>query len=65
MHQKIGIPLAAGRKPRQGLGVVGALLLGFVENFGIWHLSGEWKDAIAFAVLILFLLFRPVGIFKR
>ena len=43
-------------------GVLGAFLLGFVENFGIWKISGEWKDAIAFAVLILFLIFRPGGI---
>ena len=43
-------------------GVLGAFFLGFVENFGIWHISGEWKDAIAFTVLILFLLFRPQGI---
>ena len=44
---------------------LGAFLLGFVENFGIWHISGEWKDAIAFAVLILFLLFRPQGILGK
>jgi len=46
-------------------GVVGAFLLGFIENFGIWKISGEWKDAIAFAVLIIFLLFKPGGIFKK
>lgn len=46
-------------------GVLGAFLLGFVENFGIWKISGEWKDTIAFAVLILFLLFRPQGIMKK
>jgi len=46
-------------------GVVGALLLGFVENFGIWYISGEWKDAIAFSLLILFLLFRPKGILNK
>lgn len=46
-------------------GVLGAFLLGFIENFGIWKISGEWKDAIAFAVLILFLLFRPQGILKK
>lgn len=46
-------------------GVLGAFLLGFVENFGIWQISGEWKDAIAFTVLILFLLFRPQGILKK
>jgi len=46
-------------------GVLGAFLLGFVENFGIWKISGEWKDAIAFAILILFLLVRPQGILKK
>lgn len=45
-------------------GVLGAFLLGFVENFGIWQLSGEWKDAIAFGLLIIFLVFRPSGIIK-
>lgn len=43
-------------------GVLGAFLLGFVENFGIWKISGEWKDAIAFGLLIIFLIFRPRGI---
>jgi len=46
-------------------GVLGAFLLAFIENFGIWQISGEWKDAIAFVVLIIFLLFRPQGILKR
>lgn len=46
-------------------GVLGAFLLGFVENFGIWKISGQWKDAIAFGVLILFLVFRPQGIIRR
>ncbi|MDD5318525.1 MAG: branched-chain amino acid ABC transporter permease [Candidatus Pacebacteria bacterium] len=45
--------------------VLGAFLLGFVENFGIWKISGEWKDAIAFGVLIIFLLFRPQGILRK
>lgn len=46
-------------------GVLGAFLLGLVENFGIWKISGEWKDAIAFALLIIFLLFRPRGIMNK
>jgi len=46
-------------------GVLGAFLLGFVENFGIWKISGEWKDAIAFGLLIIFLLFRPQGILGK
>lgn len=46
-------------------GVLGSFLLGFVENFGIWKVPGEWKEAIAFFLLILFLLVRPEGIMKR
>ena len=46
-------------------GVLGAFLLGFAENFGIWKISGEWKDSIAFVLLILFLMFRPEGIMKK
>jgi len=46
-------------------GFLGAYLLGLVENFGIWKLSGEWKDAIAFGLLIIFLLFRPKGIIQK
>jgi len=42
--------------------VLGALLLGFAENFGIWYIPAGWKDAIAFTILIIFLLFRPQGI---
>jgi len=46
-------------------GVLGAFLLGFVENFGIWKISGEWKNAIAFGLLIIFLIFRPRGIMNK
>lgn len=46
-------------------GVFGAFFLGFIENFGIWKISGEWKDAIAFVVMILFLIFRPNGILGK
>ncbi len=45
--------------------ILGAMLLGFAENFGIWKISGEWKDAIAFVLLILFLIFRPRGIVQK
>jgi branched-chain amino acid transport system permease protein len=46
-------------------GIAGAFLLGIIENLGVWQFSGEWKDAIAFGLLIIFLLFRPKGIFKN
>ena len=41
--------------------LVGGFLLGLIENYGIWFIPSEWKDAIAFVVFILFLLFRPRG----
>ncbi|MEW6602321.1 MAG: branched-chain amino acid ABC transporter permease [Nitrospirota bacterium] len=46
-------------------GVLGSFLLGLVENFGVWKISGEWKDAIAFGLLIIFLVFRPRGIMNN
>ena len=33
-----------------------------VENLGIWKIPAGWKDSIAFAILIIFLLLRPGGI---
>ena len=42
--------------------ILGSFLLGFAENFGIWFLPSGYKDAIAFIILLLFLLFRPKGI---
>lgn len=46
-------------------GVAGAFLLAFAENFGIWKIAGEWKAAIAFSVLLLFLIWKPRGLFPR
>jgi branched-chain amino acid transport system permease protein len=40
----------------------GGLFLGIVENLGIWKIQAGWKDCIAFAILIVFLLLRPGGI---
>ncbi|MDD5163149.1 MAG: branched-chain amino acid ABC transporter permease [Candidatus ainarchaeum sp.] len=42
--------------------ILGSFLLGFAENFGIWFLPSGYKDAIAFVILLVFLLFRPTGI---
>lgn len=42
--------------------VVGGFFLGIAENLGIWKIQAGWKDCIAFAILIIFLLLRPQGI---
>ena len=43
--------------------IVGGLALGVVETFGAAYISVPYKDAFAFIVLIVFLLFRPQGLF--
>ena len=43
--------------------IVGGLALGVVETFGAAYISVPYKDALAFAVLLAFLLVRPQGLF--
>lgn len=45
--------------------ILGSFLLGFAENFGIWFLPSGYKDAIAFTILLIFLLVRPRGILGK
>ncbi len=42
--------------------ILGSFVLGFAENIGIWFLPSGYKDAIAFVILFVFLLFRPQGL---
>jgi branched-chain amino acid transport system permease protein len=43
----------------------GGLLLGVLQSVVIWQASGRWQEAVTFALLILFLLFKPEGIFGQ
>lgn len=45
--------------------VIGGFLLGILQSLVVWRISARWTDAITFAVLILFLLFRPSGLLGR
>jgi branched-chain amino acid transport system permease protein len=40
----------------------GGLALGLIENYGASIWGSQWKDVIAFTVLVLVLMFRPTGI---
>jgi branched-chain amino acid transport system permease protein len=45
--------------------VLGGLLLGVTEAITAGYFSSEYKDVVAFSLLILILLFRPTGILGR
>jgi branched-chain amino acid transport system permease protein len=42
--------------------LVGGLVLGVVENWGSAVFGAQWKDVVAFVLLVLILLVRPTGI---
>ncbi|KAA8562819.1 High-affinity branched-chain amino acid transport system permease protein LivH [Pseudomonas extremaustralis] len=45
--------------------MLGGILLGLVETFAAAYLPAEYKDVVAFALLILILLFRPTGLLGK
>jgi len=45
--------------------VVGGLLLGVLESLGAGLISSEYKDALAFLVLLMVLFFKPSGILGK
>lgn len=44
---------------------IGGLLLGVLRAEVVWFGSARWEEAVTFALLALFLFFRPQGIFAR
>jgi len=42
--------------------LLGGLLLGVMEMYGQTVFGNEWRDVVAFVVLVLVLMFRPTGI---
>ena len=45
--------------------VIGGLLLGVLESLGAGLISSEYKDALAFLILLIVLFFRPTGILGK
>jgi len=45
--------------------LAGGLLLGLLENYAIWYVPSEWKNSIAFGMLIVFALLWPKGLLPR
>jgi branched-chain amino acid transport system permease protein len=44
---------------------IGAMILGASQNLGVLIIGAEWQNAVAFAVLLAFLLFKPQGVMGR
>ena len=42
--------------------LLGGLILGVAENWGQALFGSEWRDVVAFVLLVVILLFRPTGI---
>jgi branched-chain amino acid transport system permease protein len=42
--------------------MLGGIVLGVVENWGVTCVSNAWRDVIAFGILVLILMFRPTGL---
>lgn len=42
---------------------VGGVVLGLAESIVVYYVSSSFRDALAFAILILILLFKPAGLF--
>ncbi|KKK37833.1 ABC transporter permease [Mesobacillus campisalis] len=45
--------------------IAGGYILGFTESLGATYISNDYKDLIAFVLLVLILTIRPKGLFAR
>ncbi len=45
--------------------MLGGILLGIAEVMGAAYISSQYRDAVAFALLIIVLLFKPAGLLGR
>lgn len=53
-----GAVVAGFRNP--AVAAAGATIAGVLGYIAVWQFSGEWQDAVAFAILAVFILFRSV-----
>lgn len=45
--------------------IVGGLIIGFAEALGGFYISAEYKDLIAFVLLVVILSIKPTGLFTK
>jgi len=62
---KAMIAMAIGGVGSASGAFVGGILLGVIEQFASFFVSGAWADAIAYAIFLMVLMFKPEGFFAR
>lgn len=45
--------------------IIGGYILGFSESLGATYISNDYKDIIAFVILVIILTIKPTGLFVR
>jgi branched-chain amino acid transport system permease protein len=45
--------------------IFGGFILGMVETFGMAYISSMYRDAFVFGLLVVVLIFKPTGLFRR
>ena len=45
--------------------MLGGVILGIAETLAAAYISSEYKDIVAFSLLVLILLFRPTGLLGK
>lgn len=43
--------------------IIGGILIGLLQSMVVWKFSSNWQDLMTFGILIIFLMFRPQGLF--
>ena len=56
----VDLDLMRAGQPHRAL--LGGLILGIAENYGQSLFGGDWRDVVAFVLLVGVLMFRPTGI---
>jgi branched-chain amino acid transport system permease protein len=45
--------------------LLGGLILGFIEVYGVALTSSNWRSIIVYGLFVIMLLWRPQGLFAR
>lgn len=59
------VALALGGIGNVGGALAGGIILGVIEAFVQFFISGGWTNAIAYGVFLLVLMFKPEGLFSK